>query len=157
MRKSGHLFQPGLAVLTSPRNPLTESLLAPLIVRVLPRKITKSITDMLFTGRNDEFLKATKEHAEWVFSNAIIINATPSFFRPMIGNLIWLYGRRVRRQCLKPMLPLIQERLSLFWQQQREPSDHWSSPVSGGFKGSGVCLLTTRPERRSTVADRRST
>lgn len=82
-----------------------------------------------FVGRDLAFLEATKSHAEWVFSNAFIIHAIPWFLRPLVGNLIWLYGKRVRSQCLRPMMPLIKERLDQFLESQKSASAVFKPPV----------------------------
>ncbi|KAF1852229.1 cytochrome P450 [Cucurbitaria berberidis CBS 394.84] len=98
-------------------------------------QIVAEAVNRVFIGaphcRNKEFLEATKWHAEWVFSNAFLIHAVPWIFKPVLGNLIWLYGRRVRSKCLKPMLPLIKERLSRFLQQANDPSADWDPPQDG--------------------------
>lgn len=69
-----------------------------------------------------------------MFSNATIINATPNFFKPLVGTLVKWDGSRVRATCLRPVMPLIEKRVDEFLQKKREKISDWNAPVGFALK-----------------------
>ncbi|KAF1996337.1 cytochrome P450 [Amniculicola lignicola CBS 123094] len=98
-------------------------------------RIVAESVNRVFVGapqcRDAAFLEGMKWHAEWVFSNATLINSLPAFLRPIVGFFVRLYGHRVRRKCITPMLPLIQTRLSEFLSQKDSPDPNWEPAKDG--------------------------
>ncbi|RYP70055.1 hypothetical protein DL769_005101 [Monosporascus sp. CRB-8-3] len=81
--------------------------------------------------RNPEFLTSLRDHAMAVFVGAMIIGATPSLIRPVIGALVgWLCEFRFQ-QTLKICLPFVEERLANTVRAKADPTFSWAPPKDG--------------------------
>lgn len=78
-------------------------------------------------GRDDKFLQGMEWHGSWIFSCATVINAMPPFLRPVVGAVVKLYGKRVRKVCMRPILPLVKSRLAAYV-KHREDLDQVRDP-----------------------------
>lgn len=81
------------------------------------------------TGQNDEYIDALHRHGRYVFSSGFLINILPAALRPLVGALVKMYGRHLRRACLKPLLPLIDQRSRDFDRGQNRNDRGGEPPV----------------------------
>ncbi len=78
-------------------------------------------------GRNEAFLQASRLFANAVFVGAGLINCFPPVCRPWIGPLFAIQTKYYQRQCVRLLVPLIEERIRI-WKKFGEEGDQ--VPVS---------------------------
>ncbi|KAF2635623.1 putative Ent-kaurene oxidase, partial [Massarina eburnea CBS 473.64] len=70
--------------------------------------------------RDEDFIESLKYHGTFVFGSGFLINSVPRFLKPLMGIAVKHYGRHVREKCLRPLLPLIEARLSAYKKRKHD-------------------------------------
>lgn len=69
--------------------------------------------------RSEALLEATRKYANAVYIGSALITALPQPVRPLFGHIVALPAKRYLAQCKKILVPLIEERVSL-WNERRD-------------------------------------